>query len=133
MYKKLGSLRKGLACLLALHVSVFGWVVSGAQAAIVTTQMQLSAAQGAQGQSLRDQVLQALARDDVQQQLIARGVNPADARQRVASLSDSELADLQQHMDALPAGSGALAVVGVVAIVLLVLDLAGVLHVFNRR
>jgi hypothetical protein len=92
--------------------------------------MQLSAAQG---QGLRDQILQAMARDDVQQQLIARGVNPAEARQRVASLSDSELAELQQRMDQLPAGSGALAVVGVVAIVLLVLDLAGILHVFNRR
>jgi parvulin-like peptidyl-prolyl isomerase len=111
-------------------MAAFGLIASTAQAATVSTQMQLSAAQG---QGLRDQVLQALARDDVQQQLIARGVNPADARQRVAALSDSELVDLQQHMDAQPAGSGALAVVGVVAIVLLVLDLAGVLHVFNRR
>lgn len=111
-------------------MGAFGLIASTAQAATVTTQMQLSAAQD---QGLRDQVLQALARDDVQQQLIARGVDPAAARQRVASLSDSELADLQQHMDEMPAGSGALAVVGVVAIVLLVLDLAGVLNIFNRR
>lgn len=130
MQKKLGCLKKAFACLLALHVGAFGLAVSGAQAATVTTQMQLSAAHD---QGLRDQVLQALARDDVQQQLIARGVDPADARQRVASLSDRELADLQQHMDEMPAGSGALAVVGVVAIVLLVLDLAGVLTIFNRR
>jgi hypothetical protein len=131
MQKKLvRRLRKTFACLLALHMGAFGLAVSEAQAATVTTQMQLSAARD---QGLRDQVLQALARDDVQQQLIARGVNPADARQRVAALSDSELADLQQHMDEMPAGSGALAVVGVVAIVLLVLDLAGVLNIFNRR
>ena len=130
MNKCNGAFRKAIAGLLALHMAAFGLIASTAQAATVSTQMQLSAAQG---QGLRDQVLQALARDDVQQQLIARGVNPADARQRVAALSDSELVDLQQHMDAQPAGSGALAVVGVVAIVLLVLDLAGVLHVFNRR
>nr|AMK59579.1 conserved hypothetical protein [uncultured bacterium UPO75] len=123
-------IKKGIACALALHMGAFGLAVSSAQAATVSTQMQLSAAQG---QGLRDQVLQALARDDVQQQLIARGVNPAEARQRVASLSDSELAELQQRMDQLPAGSGALAVVGVVAIVLLVLDLAGILHIFHRR
>lgn len=125
-----GAFRKAIAGLLALHMGAFGLIASTAQAATVSTQMQLSAAQG---QGLRDQVLQALARDDVQQQLIARGVDPADARQRVAALSDSELADLQQDMDAQPAGSGALAVVGVVAIVLLVLDLAGVLNIFNRR
>ena len=125
-----GMIKKGIACALALHMGAFGLAVSSAQAATVSTQMQLSAAQG---QGLRDQVLQALARDDVQQQLIARGVNPAEARQRVASLSDSELAELQQRMDQLPAGSGALAVVGVVAIVLLVLDLAGILHIFHRR
>jgi parvulin-like peptidyl-prolyl isomerase len=124
------TFRTGIACVLALHTAAFGLAVSTAQAATISTQMQLSAAQG---QGLRDQILQAMARDDVQQQLIARGVNPAEARQRVASLSDSELAELQQRMDQLPAGSGALAVVGVVAIVLLVLDLAGILHVFNRR
>lgn len=125
----LGTCRKGVAGLLAAHMAVFGLAVSSAQAATVSTQMQLEAAQG---QGLRDQVLQALAQDDVQQQLIARGVDPAAARQRVAALSDSELADLQRQIDEMPAGSGALAVVGVVAIVLLVLDLAGVLNIFRR-
>lgn len=129
MNKNPGTFRKATACLLALHMGAFGLVVGTAQAATVSTQMQLSAAQG---QGLRDQILQAMARDDVQQQLVARGVDPAAARQRVAALSDSELAELQQRMDQLPAGSGALAVVGVVAIVLLVLDLAGVLHIFRR-
>ena len=129
MNTHIGSTRKVIASLLALHMGVLGLAVSSAQAATVSTQMQLSAAQG---QGLRDQVLQALAQDDVQRQLIERGVDPADARARVAALSDSELADLQRQIDEKPAGSGALAVVGVVAIVLLVLDLAGVLNIFRR-
>lgn len=129
MNTHIGSTRKVIASLLALHMGVLGLAVSSAQAATVSTQMQLSAAQG---QGLRDQVLQALAQDDVQRQLIERGVDPADARARVAALSDSELADLQRQIDEMPAGSGALAVVGVVAIVLLVLDLAGVLNIFRR-
>lgn len=129
MITKTGMLKKGIACALAMHMGALGLVTSTAQAATVSTQMQLEASQG---QGLRDQLLQGLARDDVQKQLIARGVDPAAARARVASLSDSELADLQQHMDELPAGSGALAVVGIVAIVLLVLDLTGVLHIFRR-
>lgn len=129
MNANFGVFRKGVAGLLALHMGMFGLAVSSAQAATVSTQMQLSATQG---QGLRDQVLQALAQDDVQKQLIARGVDPAAARQRVAALSDSELADLQRQMDEMPAGSGALAVVGIVAIVLLVLDLTGVLKIFRR-
>lgn len=129
MDKNPGTFRKATACLLAVHMGAFGLAVSSAQAATVSTQMQLSAAQG---HGLRDQVLQALAQDDVQRQLIARGVDPADARARVAALSDSELADLQRQIDEMPAGSGALAVVGIVAIVLLVLDLAGVLNIFRR-
>lgn len=129
MNTHLGTARKVIASVLALHMGVLGLAVSSAQAATVSTQMQLSAAQG---HGLRDQVLQALAQDDVQRQLIARGVDPADARARVAALSDSELADLQRQIDEMPAGSGALAVVGIVAIVLLVLDLAGVLNIFRR-
>ena len=129
MNTHIGSTRKVIASLLALHMGVLGLAVSSAQAATVSTQMQLSAAQG---QGLRDQVLQALAQDDVQRQLIERGVDPADARARVAALSDSELADHQRQIDEMPAGSGALAVGGVVAIVLLVLDLAGVLNIFRR-
>lgn len=124
-----GKARKIIATGLALHMGMLGLAVSSAQAATVSTQMQLSAAQG---NGLRDQVLQALTQDDVQRQLIARGVDPADARARVAALSDSELADLQRQIDEMPAGSGALAVVGIVAIVLLVLDLAGVLNIFRR-
>ena len=129
MNTSFGTFRKAVAGVLALHMGVLGLAVSSAQAATVSTQMQLSAAQG---NGLRDQVLQALAQDDVQRHLIARGVDPADARARVAALSDSELADLQRQIDEMPAGSGALAVVGIVAIVLLVLDLAGVLNIFRR-
>ena len=62
MNANFGAFRRVLAGLLALHMGVFGLAVSSAQAATVSTQMQLSAAQG---RDLRDQVLQALTRDDV--------------------------------------------------------------------
>ncbi len=73
-----------------------------------------------------------LARDDVRQQLEARGVDPADARVRVAGLSDAELAQLARHMDELPAAGNVLAVLGVVLVVLIVLDILGVTNVFTR-
>ena len=74
-----------------------------------------------------------LARDDVRTALIARGVSPADATQRINALTDSELQQLATQIDQLPAGgSGVIEVVGIVAVVLLVLELLGVTDVFTR-
>jgi hypothetical protein len=79
-----------------------------------------------------ERITAVLERDTVQRQLVALGVNPADARQRVAALSDSELQSLEQRMDELPAGAdGALTVLGIVLLVLLVLELLGVTDVFK--
>lgn len=60
------------------------------------------------------------------------GVDPAEARARVAALSDAELRELAQAIDQQPAGAGALEVIGIVFIVLLILELVGVTHIFSR-
>ena len=72
-----------------------------------------------------------LARDNVQQQLVRLGVDPAAAGQRIASLSDAELVSLEQRMNELPAGSGAIEVLGITLLVLLVLELVGVTDIFK--
>lgn len=72
-----------------------------------------------------------LSRDNVEQQLRKLGVDSADAKQRIAALSDAELASLEQRMDELPAGAGALEVLGIVLLVLLVLELVGVTDIFK--
>lgn len=73
-----------------------------------------------------------LARDNVQQQLVALGVDPAAAQERITTLSDSELELLEQRMDTLPAGAdSALTVLGVVLLVLLVLELVGITDIFK--
>jgi hypothetical protein len=74
---------------------------------------------------------QTLMRDDVRVQLEALGVNPRDALERVDALTSAELAQLQSHLDDLPAGGDVLAVLGVVLVVLLVLELLGVTNVFT--
>ncbi|MBV1907660.1 MAG: PA2779 family protein [Pseudomonadales bacterium] len=80
-----------------------------------------------------DRVDTFLARDDVRDALIARGVNPADATLRIGALTDQELQRLAVRIDNLPAGgTGVIEVVGIVAIVLLVLELLGVTDVFTR-
>lgn len=73
-----------------------------------------------------------LAREDVQARLVEWGVDPAEASQRVAALSDSELQQITQRLDALPAGgTSALAVIGVVFVVLLILELVGITNIFT--
>ena len=72
-----------------------------------------------------------LAQQQVRDLLEQQGVNPDDARARVAALSDAELAMVAEQVDELPAGAGALAVIGVVFVVLVILEIVGVINVFK--
>ena len=78
----------------------------------------------------RGKLLTALNRDDVKEQLVAMGVDPKAARERVASLSDEELQSLNGHMKELPAGGDILGVALIVFLVLLFTDIMGYTDVF---
>ena len=100
-----------------------------ATAGVISTQQALSAEMRAAKET---QVRSSLARDDVRQAMQRLGVDPADADARIASLRDAELVRMQGELDSLPAGGDALAVIGVVFLVLLILELVGVTNIFNR-
>lgn len=76
-------------------------------------------------------IQQDLSRQDVQQAMIAMGVDPVQAQSRVSSLSDTELAQLAEEIDSLPAGGEVLALIGAVFVVLLILELTGVINIFS--
>jgi hypothetical protein len=72
-----------------------------------------------------------LERADVQERLRAYGVDPAEARARVAALTDAEAAQLVSNIDALPAGGiGIVGAIVLVFLVLLVTDILGYTKVF---
>jgi hypothetical protein len=74
-----------------------------------------------------------LARDEVQRAMTNLGVDPLEAQNRVASLSDQELVELQQQLHTLPAGGDSFfALVGVVFVILIILELVGVINIFNK-
>ena len=100
-----------------------------ATAGVISTQQALSAEMRAAKET---QVRSSLARADVRQAMQRLGDDPADADARIASLSDAELVRMQGELDSLPAGGDALAVIGVVFLVLLILELVGVTNIFNR-
>lgn len=73
-----------------------------------------------------------LARDEVRTQMLDLGVNPAHVEERLNALTDTELAQLSTGIKELPAGGDAVAVIGIVFIVLLILELLGVTNVFTK-
>jgi len=77
----------------------------------------------------RDRVTSFLAREDVQLQLQAQGVDPSAVKARVAAMTDEEAAQLAAHMDQMPAG-GVLGLILLVFLVLLVTDILGLTKVF---
>jgi len=74
----------------------------------------------------------AIARDDVRAKLSDLGVDAAEIEGRLAALSDAELAMLADRIEQAPAGGDALAVIGVVFLVLLILEVTGVIDIFKK-
>lgn len=78
----------------------------------------------------RDNVLQILERKEAQQQLMALGVSPEMVNERVASMTDQEVAQLNQHLADLPAGGDVLGVILIVFIVFIITDMLGATDIF---
>ena len=88
----------------------------------------------ARGQEAREYLHQLLVRKDIQDAIVAQGVNPSEAWARINSLSDKEVISIVDQIDRLPAGGGVVEFLVVIIlvgfIVLVVLDLTGVTDVF---
>jgi hypothetical protein len=119
--------RKGVAIVLCTALAWAGFAGSAGAAIVSTGEAQMLDAH--QGRVVAVQA--ALARDNVQQAMVALGVDPVAAQQRVASLSAQELTQLEGQLETLPAG-GILGLIGAVFVVLLVLELTGVIDIFKK-
>jgi len=105
-------------------------IMQSAGAAIISTE---TAIEMAERQDRIDFINEVLAGEAVQNMLIANGVDPDDASARVAALTDTELQTLEQQLEDLPAGGGgALEVIGIVALVLIILELLNVTNFFSE-
>jgi hypothetical protein len=102
--------------------------VMGTQAAMLGTDTLITATQSQQSITELQQLLE---REDAQQQLLALGVSPDQVKERVASLSDSELARINQGINTLNAGGDSvLGVLLVVFIVFVITDVIGATNIF---
>jgi hypothetical protein len=122
-------MRKKLIALALSGSLVCAGFSSGVAAAVIDTQQ-------AATMDFREQRLAGvnatLAREDVRKAMIGLGVDPVEAQQRVASLSDAELTRLEGQLQQLPAGGTALGLVGAVFLVLLLLEITGVVDIFKK-
>jgi hypothetical protein len=124
-------LRRGVALVLAVVMSVISMPLGTARAALVTTDQVIAERAGATD---RERVLAFLGRAEVREQIVALGVDPAEAAARVAALSDAQVGEIAGQLDRLPAGQGAVAaIIGaalIIFLVLLITDLLGLTNVF---
>jgi len=71
---------------------------------------------------------------EVQEKLSMLGVSRENIQQRMATLTDDEIAQISQEIDTLPAGAGAGGIIGVIVfifLVLLITDILGYTKVYN--
>lgn len=128
MHTKTSRWRSPLALLAVFAYLLSFMALPAAQAGMIGTQAALDADVRADRVA---EVQSLLSQDRIEQQMIALGVDPADAQARVAGLTDAELAQLQGDLENLPAAGGAIEVIGVVFLVLLILELVGVIDLFK--
>ena len=79
-------------------------------------------------QDARDHLKTLISRNDIKNALISQGIDPDEAKARVDSLSDSEVIEVADKIEQLPAGGGVFgASIGAALIVFLVLLLTDIL------
>lgn len=118
------------ACVALVSLSLVSLGLSApAAAGIVGT---ADAVAAAQQQDHRNTVQNVLARADVRGQMVALGVDPSEVDARIAALTDAEVATLASRLDGAPAGGDALAVIGIVFVVLMILEFTGVIDIFKK-
>jgi hypothetical protein len=118
------------ACVALLSASLVSLGMQApASAGVVGTAEAIAARQDDGARALVDATL---ARADVRAQLEGMGVDPAAIEGRLDALSEAEIATLAGQIEQAPAGGDALAVIGIVFVVLIILELVGVIDIFKK-
>lgn len=126
--------RKCIATLLIASLSQLS-IIGAAQATLIGTDTAAAAATVDDVAGKRSRVLAFLDREDVAREFDRLGVSPAEAKARVAAMSDADLLSLSDRIDQAPAGGDAIGAIisaaVLVFIVLLITDILGLTKVFS--
>jgi hypothetical protein len=119
--------QKIIATLLALNIIWLGGFSGVAQAALIKTSDMQKVEQLSYD---RQQIIQLINQDEVREKLIAMGVDPDLAKNRVNQMTASELTQLNDQIDQLPAGGGILGLVVLIFVVFVITDVIGATDIF---
>ena len=117
------------ACVAVLSASLISLGMQAPAAAGVVGTAEAIASQDRNARAVIDATL---ARADVRAELERMGVDAADIEGRLDALSEAEVATLAGQIGEAPAGGDALAVIGIVFVVLIILELVGVIDIFKK-
>ena len=123
-------LSKPMAILLAIYMLMLACPYHSTWAALIGTD---SIINENRDQNPRDYLNDLLAREDLKAALVSQGIDPQEAQARIDSLSDSEVNDIVDRLDQLPAGGvlGTLLIIAfLVFLILLLTDIGGYTDVF---
>jgi len=108
---------------------LFTGSIQTVQAAMISAEQVAESTVTNEGNQNRTLIVAALSREDVQAALIARGIDPAQAKERVAALSDEEAGMVASQLDTAPAG-GIIGAIVLIFFVLLLTDILGFTKIF---
>ncbi len=114
-----------IAVLMTLVFSV-AFLQAPVHASMVSTEMLVA---GAELEMQRDALREQLLREDIREELLALGVDPATVNDRVNRMTAAEIRQVQGQLSSLPAG-GSLGTVALVLLILILLEVAGVIDIF---
>lgn len=120
--------KRGVAIALSAQLILATQAVTLAQAEMLGTEAAIN--KYAQ-HSDRAFLMDALQRDDIKAEIVAMGVDPAEAEARLAALSDAEVASIMVQMEKDNAGADIVGTLFTVFIVLLVTDILCLTRFFN--
>ena len=102
-------------------------------AAMVGTETALDLTRAKQA---RDEINRLLLREDIQNALMAQGIDPVEAKVRIDSLSDAEVVRLADQIDKLPMGGNAIGkdavLVGVAIVAVIIIAIASFIYLVYR-
>lgn len=121
------SVTRNIARAMLICFAPFAMFAPVAQAGMIGTDQVISSTQA---QSDRAHLIESLSRADLADQLRSAGVDPVQLQDRISSLTDEEVAMLNEQLDQLPAGGGILGIAAFVFVVLLITDVLGYTDIF---
>jgi hypothetical protein len=130
--KNMRSIVRPVGCFLAIFMLMLSGPFQSAMAGMVGTEALIDLERT---QDARNYLRSLLARKDVQNMLVAQGLDLQEAKNRIASLTDEEAIRAAELLEELPAGgdgffTALLIAVLIVFLVLLATDIAGYTDIF---